>query len=215
MLRSVLRKQVARLLPAAWQNRVATWRERVSGVDFTQPVSLDSLGLDAARSVKYSPSDDHHLRQLLDGLTIRTTDRILDYGCGKGRALRTMTEYPFASTDGVELSPALAATARRNFIRLHVPSDRVHIFVSDAATFTALDDYTHFYFYNPFPAVVMRPVIANIYASIDRRARDLTIIYYNAVCLDDFLAAGRFRVIREATDDEGNRSVILSLQGRG
>ncbi len=213
MLRSLLRKQLTHL-PPAWQNRLATWRERIRGVDFTQPVSLDSLGLDAARSVKYSPSDDLHLRELLDGLTIQTTDRILDYGCGKGRALRTMREYPFASTDGVELSPALAATARRNFIRLHVPSDRVHIFVSDAAAFTALDDYTHFYFYNPFPSVVVRPVIANIYASLERRARDITVIYYNAVCLDDFVADGRFKVVREAADTEGNRSVILSLASR-
>ena len=103
---------------------------------------------------------------------------------------------------------------RRNFICLHVPSNRVRIFVSDAAAFTALDDYTHFYLYNPFPSAVVRAVIANIYASLERRARDITVIYYNAVCIDDFVTDGRFKIVREAADAEGNRSVILSLPSR-
>ncbi len=210
-LRGVIRKQFTRFLSATHMARLETWGERLLGVDFTQPMSIDALGLDAARSEKYTPSDAQHLRELLDRLTIRPTDRILDFGCGKGRALRTMGEYPFASTDGVELSPVLAATARQNFARLRVPTRKVEIHQSDAAVFTALDTYTHFYLYNPFPDVVMRVVIANIRASLTRRPRDITVIYYNALCIDAFLADGDFTVVYQSADAEGNRSFIMTL----
>lgn len=209
MVRRLLLSQARKFAPHTWPARIDTWRERVRGVDFTRPVSLVDLGLDPSRSVKYSPSDDRHLRELLAGLPILPTDRILDYGCGKGRALRTMLEYPFAGADGVELSIALADTARRNFVRLGVSVGRCQIFASDASTFTMLDDYTHFYFYNPFPSVVVRTVVANIQASLERKPRDITVIYYNAQCVDDFMACGRFDLVREAFDDERNRSVIL------
>jgi uncharacterized membrane protein YdbT with pleckstrin-like domain len=51
MLRARLYRQLARIGPDAWQNRVAMRRERIHSVDFTQPVSLDILGLVVVRAV--------------------------------------------------------------------------------------------------------------------------------------------------------------------
>ena len=170
---------------------------------------MAAIGLDPASAAQYSPSNARHLRHLLGRLKIDSTDRILDYGCGKGRALRTRLDYPFASADGVELSPTLGAIARRNFARLGVPEEGCRIISSDAAVFTDLDRYTHFYLYNPFPSVVVREVVTNMLASLDRHRRSITIVYYNATCLDDFVGSGRFRIVHETSDEEQNRSVIL------
>jgi SAM-dependent methyltransferase len=196
--------------PATWKDRLAVWRERAVGLDFTQPVRTEAIGLDPARSEHYSPSGNRHLRRVLSRLDIRACHRMLDIGCGKGSAMRLMLTYPFAAVDGVELSDDLAEVARRNFTQLGEPGNRWKVFVADASEFQALDEYSHFYFYNPFPCEVMREVMVNLHASLDRRPREVSIVYYNAVCAAEITRGGRFRVTSETADSEGNRILVFS-----
>jgi SAM-dependent methyltransferase len=151
----------------------------MKGVDL-RGVSVQSLGLDERRSIWYSDSGGADLDTVFRTLSISPDDSLLDFGCGKGGALITLSRFPFAHVDGIEISPDLAQTARRNLERLRISESR--IFCCDATEFTKLDAYTHLYMYHPFLEPVMKLVLQNLCASLQRTPRRLTIVYKNPVC---------------------------------
>lgn len=139
--------------------------------------SVNELGLSADRSHDYRHSGGIHLENVLNHLKITKEDAIIDFGSGKGGALITFAQYPFSKITGVELLPELVAIAEKNFKLLNISN--VTMVVSDAAEFTALDEYNYFYFYSPFPRSVMAAVMENIRASLLRRPRKVIIVYCN------------------------------------
>jgi SAM-dependent methyltransferase len=149
-------------------------------------VCVDELKLSAERAYDYADSGGTAMERVLDCLNITPQDAIIDFGCGKGGALITLAKYPFSKITGIELSAKLIDIAERNLRKLRI--DNVTIEFGDATGFTALDDYTYFYFFNPFPCPVMRKVIGNIMESVDRKPRKVTIIYLNPECHDVVIA---------------------------
>ena len=71
--------------------------------------------------------------------------------------------------------------------------------VGDAADFTDLDGYNYFYFFSPFPSVVMKSVIKNISDSLQRSPRKAVIIYFNPSFHADVVTDSPFRKVREFT----------------
>ena len=69
--------------------------------------------------------------------------------------------------------------------------------VSDAADFTALDEYNYFYFFSPFPDNVMSAVIGNISASLSRKPRKSIIIYFNPEYHDAVVTGSPFVKVQE------------------
>lgn len=163
----------------------------MKGVDL-RGVSTQSLGLDERRSTWYSDSGGSDLDEVFRTLPITTNDALLDFGCGKGGALITLSRYPFERVDGIEISPELTQTARRNLERLSIAKSQV--FCSDATEFTELDGYTYVYMYHPFLEPVMKHVLANLCASLRRKPRSLTLVYKNPVCDPLVLESGFFPV---------------------
>lgn len=91
--------------------------------------------------------------------------RLIDVGCGKGRAVLLAAETGFRDVVGVELYRALAAVAERNLAtwqrqRLRTLSPTT-ILCTDAATALPglLGGATLLYVYNPFRAPVLRDVL--------------------------------------------------------
>ena len=118
----------------------------------------------------------------------------LDLGAGMGIAALTLSHH-FSRVVGVELAPALIAAAQRNLGRLNVVNVELHC--ADARSFIAgLDEVTHVYMFNPFPAPVMADVLVNLNQSLLRRPRQLTIIYKHPVCHATIIEAG-FLHLRE------------------
>lgn len=165
--------------------------EKVRGVDFMQSVSVEGLGLPADRAHHYSSSANRYLDRVLASLAIRSSDSIVDFGCGKGAALVRLAKFPFDTVEGVELSGELAGIARNNMARLRLHHVVIH--QADAAAFTELDRFRFFYFFNPFPCGVMKEVMENIRASLIRCPREATIIYRNPKCHEEVLASDLFR----------------------
>lgn len=164
------------------------WRLR--GLDFGT-VSTRELGLDAERASYHKDGGGPLLCDLLKRLNISESDAALDLGSGKGGAMVTLARFPFRQVDGVEISPELVAVAHKNLAKLRIRKCRV--FLTDAATFTELDDYTHIFMYNPFPAVVLTPVLANLEASLRRKPRTVRLLYSNPLHEQAILASGTFR----------------------
>jgi protein-L-isoaspartate O-methyltransferase len=164
---------------------VADW---VQGLDFTSVAQGIPLDQGQGRAYDYVPSGGAHLAAVLKTLSISASDAILDVGCGKGSAMRTMLQFPFHRVDGIDISPDLAAIAETNFRKLKV--NRVRVSACDAAVFTDFDPYSHIYLYHPFPAVVMQKVVKALVAACERRGFGMIVIYNNPVSRRFLLGEG-------------------------
>ncbi len=135
------------------------------------------------------------LRHVLKTLALHPDSSILDFGCGKGAALIAIARFPFHRIAGCDISRELLGIARKNMDKLGICC--VDLYCSDARQFTTLEEYDHFYFFNPFPHEVFEPVMVNIAGSLARKPRRATIIYRNPECHDDVIAAGLFKKVAE------------------
>lgn len=182
--------------------------DKIRGLDFFRIVESQEVGLDPKTVYKYSPSGNHFLARILRDLKIGPKDSILDIGCGKGSAMRTMLKFPFAKVHGLELCTQTASIATRNFKRLKFRNVIIH--VGDAASFTGYNDYNIFYFYNPFPASVMAPVIDALIKSIKEFKQEIIIIYNNPTCNNLIEDSGVFSRICVYPDEWRNGIFIYS-----
>ena len=178
------------------------------GLDFVTTIEPEEMGYDPKLVVRSSPSGNKYLANLLKDIHVTDQDTIIDIGCGKGSAMLIMTKFPFSKVDGIELSSRVAEIAGKNFSRLK--QERCHIFNCDAVTFQDFSSYSMIYFYNPFPAVIMRPVIRHIEQSIQNGGREVLVIYNNPACHDVIVEHGVFFKKREYPDEWGNRIYVYS-----
>jgi precorrin-6B methylase 2 len=131
-------------------------------------------------------------------LPFKPSDAILDYGSGKGGVLAQLSKYPFRRIAGIELSQILVDISKANFKKLGL--NHLEIIHSDATTFTEIDDFNYFYFFNPFQGRVFERVFENIIASMDRNPRQVTLIYYHPRCHDLIQKTGRFKLVKVFKD---------------
>ncbi len=164
--------------------RYALWLRR-HRLDFA-PESCESLGI-PEWTAPHAMSGGPDVVKVLDELRIPPGSRCIDFGSGKGIACLTLRRY-FHRVTGVELSQRLVDIARENVAKLGV--DGVDFVCADAADVTDLDDFTHVYLFNPFPDVVMRQVAANLKASIQRKPRNVPVIYRHPFCADTLKSEG-------------------------
>lgn len=106
---------------------------------------------------------------------------VIDYGCGKGRALLVAGLYPFKKVIGLELCPELSSVAKKN---IAVASSRlvcrnIDVLTQNATEFQLPQDSTVLHFYNPFQTNVLEKVIENIRKSLEKSPRELLILYAN------------------------------------
>ena len=124
------------MLSRLWQCADRT-RDRLlfPGCDFAAWVTQEAAGFTPEQGNQYQPSTNA-LPQVLRRFPITSGDRILDVGCGKGKAMALMRRFPFGQVAGFDISPALADVANRNFRQLKLRD--CHAFQADAATFTGM-----------------------------------------------------------------------------
>lgn len=185
--------------PEAWRTLIRRHLEQMRGLDFESIVHPGDVGLDPALSFRCSPSGNRFLEAVLRDLTVDRHDRIIDIGCGKGSAMRTMLRHPFSKVAGIELAPAIAGIAKENFRLLREERTAVHN--ADAALFEQYSDFNFFYLYNPFPASVMEMVLDRIQNSPNGEER--IFIYNNPTCHQIFLSRG-LRHVHTFPDQWGN-----------
>jgi SAM-dependent methyltransferase len=195
-----LRSAAKYILTGRWQHLWYREKLRFRGIDIEQ-VKMPGLGF--APDSPYSAHDiteGPDLRKVLRKLTIPPGSKIIDIGCGKGAAMIAMAEFPFAQIGGCDISPELIRTAEENMRRLGIHNVSLHC--EDATTFSRLDDYDFIFLFQPFKRPVFEPMMANVKASLQRRPRDMTIIYHHprqhevVVAGDVFTKVAEFRPAR-------------------
>lgn len=147
------------------------------------------------RTHYYADSGGLAFDRLMDHFKIGPSDAIIDFGCGKGGILISLSKYPFSRITGVEISPDLADIADKNIRKLGIKN--VTVECCDAAEYQHLEPYNYFYFFDPFPGVVMQDVLRNIEQSVMDRPRKVTIIYLNPFCHEMIEAQGIFTKVKE------------------
>ncbi len=145
--------------------------EKILVRDFSSIVEQDTLGNDGEFYYRVSPSGGRDLRLFLKKLGLKKTDKILDVGCGKGSALRTLSRFGFEEVAGIELSGEIAVIAQSNL--RDYPN--IKIFHGNVLDFELLSDYNCFYLYNPFNHIIMEQFLKKL----DQDVSGHTIIYNN------------------------------------
>jgi SAM-dependent methyltransferase len=188
--------------------------ERRYGLQTSQGVELEELGLADPQRVGYFPSGWLTLRRILDPAEVSSDDVFADFGSGKGRIVVLAARYPFKRVIGVELSPELHEVARRNVERnrRRLDSGRIELVNADALDYEIPDDLTVAYFFNPFKGDIFAGVLDRLLRSLDSNPRTLRLIYVNPVEDERVLATGRATVVRTVQGPGGGdrtRSVTL------
>jgi len=108
----------------------------------------------------------------------------VDLGSGMGRMLLLAMEYGFVRAVGVEISGSLCQIARENvatYRKNHPARTQVEIVESDVAAHEIQEDESVYFLYNPFNDEVMRHFFNKLRRSIQRKDREVWIIYNNPV----------------------------------
>lgn len=120
----------------------------------------------------------------LEAMAARLTpgDRVVDYGCGAGRAMFALAHLARCGVTGVELDSRRMALARENLRRCarnHPDTAaRVRLVQCAAQEYLPTAEETAFYFFNPFPATVLRGVLARIRRSAEASPRQVRLFCY-------------------------------------
>jgi len=147
------------------------------------------------RTHYYADSGGLAFDRIMAHFNITPDDAIVDYGCGKGGILISLSKYPFGKITGVEIAPDLVAIAKSNIRKLNIKN--IEIWCCDAAEFKQLNEYNYFYFFDPFPCNVMQDVMRNIEQSILEQPRKVIIIYLNPLCHDLIVSKSTFIKTKE------------------
>lgn len=175
--------------------------DRRFGTDTDRRLSLKSLlarGDDVVPLWRYFGTLERPFRRALEALGVIEEDHVfVDLGCGKGRALLMASERPFRRIVGVELSPALLETARRNVDLYTSPTQRCTSFELvniDAANWEPPLENLVLYMFQPFPRDVMQRMLDNVERSLHACPRRVTVAYYNPIFGDLFWRSPTFRL---------------------
>jgi SAM-dependent methyltransferase len=129
---------------------------------------------------KYEPTPYGALEILFDTYKLKDSDRIVDFGCGKGR-LNFFIHYIFnAFVTGVEMNEGFYQEAidnRESYVK-HTDTNQIqfHCCLAEEYPIDPLDN--RFYFFNPFSLQIFMKVINNILLSVEETEREIELILY-------------------------------------
>jgi SAM-dependent methyltransferase len=173
------------------------------GIETFSWMELDELEIDGRKKKRanmYQPTCTLPLRRLLRKLNIPPGKILVDLGCGKGIVLMVASEFGFREIRGIEISPVLCDIALRNcsiYKEKTKTQTDITIVMSDVIDYGLNDDEDVFYLFNPFDEYVLWKVLENIMASLQRRNREILIIYRNAVDASIIEGSGYFTKIMD------------------
>jgi len=124
----------------------------------------------------YEPTPYSVLERLAKSGHIRRKDRLLDYGCGKGRVALFMASVVGCRATGIDHARKLIdiAVENRRSARL---GDRVTFSCCRAEQYEIRDENV-FFFFNPFSEKIFEGVLRRISRSRQESPRALTVICY-------------------------------------
>ena len=159
--------------------------EKQLGINTHSIVNLDKLTLAGENSDQnhhYQGASYYILFSIFKKLPIETKNfPLIDYGCGKGRALFVAEQCGFTNLIGVDIAKELIDDANANkavYVRKNSQSNIDFLF-EDATKYLIPYNTQVLYFFNPFGEEVLQKVIDNIKESVKQHPRKVYCIYLN------------------------------------
>ena len=160
-------------------------------IDRLHKQKIDSENL--VHSSIYQGANYFVLEKAFDFLKkINVQSSIVDFGCGKGRAMAVAAFYNFENITGIDFSSELCDVAKKNIasIQVNYPLTKFFVICLDAVNYRIEKDTQVFFFFNPFDEVVILSVLKNILFSLKEYPRKVYIIYINPLHKEIFESAG-------------------------
>lgn len=132
------------------------------------------------------------LDELFTLYQLRSTDILVDFGCGKGRVPFYVHNRFGAGTVGIEMNGQLYEDAMKNkksYLQKKRKSSSLITFQNCLAEEYEISvEENYFYFFNPFSVQIFIKVIGNIVASVEKSPRKVhLILYYPTVAYLQYL----------------------------
>ncbi|RDU36708.1 SAM-dependent methyltransferase [Neobacillus piezotolerans] len=130
----------------------------------------------------YEPTPYEALDSLFAEYELESRDRLVDFGCGKGR-LAFYANYLFnAYVTGVEMNEVFYHEAIENrngyLAKMKKRADKVHFLCCLAEDYPIEPEDNKFYFFNPFTQSIFIKVVNRILESAEKSPRDIDLILY-------------------------------------
>ena len=159
--------------------------EKLLGVNTHSIVNLDKLtlaGIPSSENHHYQGASYYILFKVFNLLPTNLKNKpLIDYGCGKGRALFVAEQCGFTKLIGVDIAKELIEDAKANqkiYSKMYKESKFSFLF-EDATKYIIPNDADTFYFFNPFGEKIIQMVINNIKESLKQNPRTVYCIYLN------------------------------------
>ncbi|MEH7463935.1 methyltransferase [Bacillus thuringiensis] len=131
---------------------------------------------------RYEPTPYHALETLFAQYDLKSSDRVVDFGCGKGRLNFYIHHFYHASVVGIEMNETFYKEAMENrdrYIKKEKKGrDKIHFQCCLAQEYEIDPLDNKFYFFNPFSVQVFMNVINNILFSVEQVEREIELILY-------------------------------------
>ncbi|MEH7382712.1 methyltransferase domain-containing protein [Bacillus sp. JJ1533] len=131
---------------------------------------------------RYEPTPYVGLAALFEHYHLKDRDRVVDFGCGKGRLLFYIHHHFKSTVVGVEIDKSLYHVAVQNRERyakgagIRKADIEIHHCAAQDYKVHPLDN--RFYFFNPFSIQVFKHTVSNILQSYEQDPREMEVILY-------------------------------------
>ena len=139
-------------------------------------IGRDDAGADQYHH-PYEPTPYSVLQRLADSGLIGKDDRLVDYGCGKGRVDFFLSYRTKAKTVGVEYDERIYCDALGNQ-KTAVSKAKTEFLLLRAETYELPPDINRCYFFNPFSVEILQKVMARILESYYETPREIFLFFY-------------------------------------
>lgn len=131
---------------------------------------------------RYEPTPYSALETLFTQYDLKSSDRVVDFGCGKGRLNFYIHHFYQASVVGIEMNEMFYKEAMENrdrYIKKEKKGrDKIHFQCCLAQEYEIDPLDNKFYFFNPFSVQLFMNVINNILFSVEQAEREVELILY-------------------------------------
>ncbi|WP_163100674.1 methyltransferase domain-containing protein [Peribacillus alkalitolerans] len=131
---------------------------------------------------RYEPTPYHALDLLFQQYELKSSDHVVDFGCGKGRLVFYINHRFNASAVGIDMNETLYQQAMENRInylkKTKKDLNQVHFLMCFAEEYEIDPSDNRFYFFNPFSIQVFINIINKILVSVENVKREVELVLY-------------------------------------
>ncbi|MBA9028092.1 methyltransferase [Peribacillus huizhouensis] len=131
---------------------------------------------------RYEPTPYRALETLFNSYELKSSDRVVDFGCGKGRLNFYIHHLFQATVVGIEMNERFCKEAIENRTRylkkVKNRTDIIHFHCCLAEEYQINPLDNRFYFFNPFSIQIFMQIINNILLSVEEFEREIELILY-------------------------------------